>query len=601
MEAIERRGSMNSSIHGGASRLSNLLILLTAMALAIGLVAPTAATATDSDVQVIVTLADGADADPAALLREVGGSLEKQLDLINGFAASVPDSRVEALLANEAVAAVVTDGSLDILADGWEDASDVWPKYFDHYAGAPHKIIDETIEAEKFWEKGYYGVGIDVALIDSGVVPVPALSAPNKVINGIDLSFESQSDDLRYLDSYGHGTHLAGLIAGYDAIGGFVGIAPGSRILNVKVANHEGAVDVSQVIAAIDWVVQHRTDNGMNVRVINLAYGTDSVQSAQLDPLSMAVEQAWKAGIVVVVATGNDGNSSALRDPAFNPYVIAVGASDSASTSKPKDDFVAPFSNCGTEARFADVLGPGRSIISLRNPGSVADVEHPEARIGDDYFLGSGTSQASAIVSGAVALILDRYPKATPDQVKAALMETSRGVATDSKYCAQAGLIDLEMFLHEFEGWEDLEGVRTQQHTSASGDGTLEGARGSHHVTVDGVPLEGEQDIFGMSWDAAYLSKLAANYMAWDGGEFNGTSWSGTSWSGTSWSGTSWSGTSWSGTSWSGTSWSDYVWSGTSWSGTSWSGTSWSGTSWSGTSWSGDAWATDNWLGLSWG
>ena len=237
-------------------------------------------------------------------------------------------------------------------------------------------------------------VCIDVAVIDSGVVPVQGLTTGGKVINGPDLSFDSQSEDLRYMDTYGHGTHLAGIIAGYDGTRtGFLGVAPGARIVNVKVANYEGAVDVSQVIAAIDWVVQHRNDNGMNIRVINLAYGTDSVQPADVDPLSFAVEQAWRAGIVVVVAAGNDGNSTALRNPAFNPYVIAVGASDSNYTGKPGDDFVASFTNCGTSDRYIDVLAPGRSIISLRNPGSAADVEHPEARIGDRFFLGSGTSQ----------------------------------------------------------------------------------------------------------------------------------------------------------------------------------------------------------------
>ncbi|MDJ0954126.1 MAG: S8 family serine peptidase [Acidimicrobiia bacterium] len=485
--------------------------------------------------------------------------------------------------------------------DGWEDASFVSEQYVDDYAGSLDSIVNTTIDADEFYADGFDGSGVTVALIDSGVVPVGGLSASGKVVNGLDISFESQADDLRYMDTYGHGTHLAGIIAGNDAATGFMGVAPGASILNVKVANHEGAVDVSQVIAAIDWVIQHRNDNGMNVRVLNLAYGTDGSQNWQVDPLAAAAERAWRAGIVVVVAAGNDGNTTALRNPAMNPYVIAVGASDSNSSAHVGDDFVATFSNCGTESRHADVLAPGRSIISLRNPGSVADVEHPEARIGDDLFLGSGTSQAAAVVSGAVALILDRHPNATPDMVKAALRATGNSVATDYKYCAQAGVIDLAQFLAEYQDFGDLEDIDGQSYGYADGSGSLELARGSHHVEVDGVVLDTEHDIFGMTWDSAYIAKLAANHIAWNGGDFNGTSWSGTSWSGTSWSGTSWSGTSWSGTSWSGTSWSDYVWAGTSWSGTSWSGTSWSGTSWSGTSWSGTSWSNDNWLGLSWG
>ena len=540
-EAIESVGQMTFSLSSGARRRHVLLSLLTSMALAAALVTPASADA-----------------------------------------------------------AVIEAESSPLLEEGWEDASYVSEKYQAAYAGSMYQIIRETVEARQFHEKGYYGNGIDVALIDSGVVPVDGLNG-GQIINGLDVSFESQSDDLRYMDTFGHGTHLAGIIVGYDSSTGFMGLAPGSRLLNVKVANHEGAVDVTQVIAAIDWVVEHRNDNGMNVRVINLAYGTDSTQNWQADPLSAAVERAWRAGIVVVVAAGNDGNSTALRDPAFNPYVIAVGASDSNQSPNTADDFVASFANCGTEDRYVDVLAPGRSIISLRNPGSVADVEFPEARIGDDLFLGSGTSQASAIVSGAVALILDRYPKATPDMVKAALMNTSARIDTNNKYCAQAGVIDLEGLLDEYEEWEDFAELGRQSHGYAHGGGSLEKARGSHHVSVDGVVLTDEQDIFGNKWNTEYVSKLAANGMIWDGGDFYGTSWSGTSWSGTSWSGTSWSGTSWSGTSWSGTSWSDYAWSGTSWSGTSWSGTSWSGTSWSGTSWSGTSWSNDLWLGLSWG
>ena len=501
--------------------------------------------------------------------------------------------------------AAVTDepagGTGYLLDEGWEDASYISEQYVDYYAGSLEAITGSTIKADALYDDGYDGSGITVALIDSGVVPVDGLDSPGKVVNGLDISFESQSADLRYLDTFGHGTHLAGIIAGNDGFTGFNGVAPGADILNVKVAGHDGAVDVSQVIAAIEWVIQHRNDNGMNVRVINLAYGTDSIQNWKSDPLAAAVERAWRAGIVVVVAAGNDGNGSALRNPAINPYVIAVGASDSNYTKSAKDDFVAGFTNCGTAKRHVDVLAPGRSIISLRNPGSVADVEHPEARIGDDLFLGSGTSQAAAVVSGTVALILDAFPNATPDHVKAMLMYTSTDVVSSSNICGHAGLVDLHYLYNKFEKIESLGSFGTQSHGYGAGTGSLELARGSHHVAVDGVVLNDEQDIFGMKWNSELIAKYAANQMAWDGGDFNGTSWSGTSWSGTSWSGTSWSGTSWSGTSWSGTSWSDYAWSGTSWSGTSWSGTSWSGTSWSGTSWSGTSWSNDNWLGLSWG
>lgn len=582
------------SLVEGARSIRNLLVWVSVTAMIVALLAAPPAAA--DEIQVIVGLRTGATSDPVAVAEGVGGEYLQALDVINGFSAVVASDKVSVLQSHPDVLSVVEDGSLQILEDQWENAAAVSLSSLDTYAGSLGSITEKTVFAQKFWEAGYVGQGVDVALIDSGVVPVRGLTTSGKIINGPDLSFESQSEDIRYLDTYGHGTHLAGIIAGNDGTtDGFQGVAPGARIVNIKVANYEGAVDVSQVIAAIDWVVQHKNDNGMNIRVINLAYGTDSTQSPKLDPLAFAVEQAWRAGIVVVVAAGNDGNAHGLRNPAFSPSVIAVGASDSNSTEKPKDDFVAGFTNCGTGDRYLDVLAPGRSIVSLRNPGSYADVSHPEARIGSDFFLGSGTSQASAVVSGAAALFLSKYPKATPDEVKAYLMASGNPLKTESKYCSVAHLIDLELLAVD----KHLAEVRItlqQSRVSATGSGTLEGARGSHHVAVDGVVLEGEQDIFGQEFDSEVWAKYAANHMAWDGGDWNGSSWTGTSWSGTSWSGTSWSGTSWSGTSWSGTSWSDYVWGGASWSGTSWSGTSWSGTSWSGTSWSGSSWS-----GLSWG
>src|SRR5439155_16700090 len=128
------------------------------------------------------------------------------------------------------------------------------------------------------------------------VASVQGLTSGN-VLNGPDLSLDNPMTSLARDDGFGHGTHMAGIIAGNDGTSsGFKGVAPGAKLLSVKVGAYDGAVDVSQVIAAIDWVTQHRNDNGMNVRVINLSYGTNGVQSYQLDPLTDAVENAWRAG-----------------------------------------------------------------------------------------------------------------------------------------------------------------------------------------------------------------------------------------------------------------------------------------------------------------
>ena len=457
--------------------------------------------------------------------------------------------------------------------------------------------------AAAWWAAGYTGDGVDVALIDSGVAPVDGLNTPGKVIHGPDLSIESQAPNLTNLDTFGHGTFMAGLIAGRDAsltapyegapATAYRGMAPDARIVSIKVATADGGTDVSQVIAAIDWVVQHRTDNGMNIRVLNLSYGTNSAQWFGVDPLAFAVEQAWDAGIVVVAAAGNSGyqgkgSSPALANPAFDKRIIAVGASDSMGTAALGDDIVPDFSAAARtgSARAPDFVAPGTHLQGLRVPNSyidahVADVAKLDAR----FMRGSGTSQSAAIASGAAALILDKFPHATPDQVKRLL----KSGAYDMPTCTKAGACGSGELRLEPIVSAPLP-IFAQTVAPAVGGGSLEAARGSDHLTRDGVVLKGEIDIFGKSFDSVAMAALEATRSAWSGGTWNGSSWSGSSWSGNSWSGSSWSGNSWSGNSWSGSSWSGNSWSGSSWSGNSWSGSSWSGNSWSGSSWSTAGW-----------
>ena len=456
--------------------------------------------------------------------------------------------------------------------------------------------------AQAWWAAGYTGRGVDVALIDSGVVAVDGLNTAGKIIYGPDLSLESQAANLNNLDTFGHGTFMAGLIAGRDSTltapydqapaSAYRGMAPDARIVSIKVATADGGTDVSQVIAAIDWVVQHRNDNGMNIRVLNLSYGTNSSQWFGVDPLAFAVEQAWDAGIVVVAAAGNSGyqtkgSSPALANPAYDKRIIAVGASDSNGTATLLDDTVPDFSAAAKtgSARAPDFVAPGVHLQGLRVPGSWIDTNvDGRTLLGDRFMRGSGTSEAAAITSGAAALILDRFPSATPDQVKRLIRSGAYDMPTQNSRQSGAGELQLGPLLSA-----PLP-IYVQTVAPGTGTGTLEGSRGSDHLTRDGVVLKGEQDIFGKAFDSAAMAALEAAGNSWSGGTWNGNSWSGSSWSGNSWSGNSWSGNSWSGNSWSGSSWS-----GNSWSGSSWSGSSWSGNSWSGSSWSGNSWSTANW------
>jgi serine protease AprX len=462
---------------------------------------------------------------------------------------------------------------------------------------------------QAWWNAGYTGNGVGVAIIDTGVSPVAGLDAPGKVINGPDLSLDSQNPALQHLDSNGHGTFMAGLIAGNDGQpGGYRGVAPGAHIVSVKVGATDGGVDVSQVIAAIDWVVQHRNDNGMNIRVLNLSYGTNSTQPYEIDPLAYAVEQAWKAGIVVVAAAGNSGyqngaSAQGLADPAYDPQILAVGAADTMGTASSSDDQVASFSataaSCSKSCRGPDLVAPGSHMQGLRVPGSYIDQNNPAGALSASYFRGSGSSEATAFVSGAAADLLQRYPDLSADQVKAMLITSCDKLHGYNWREQGCGELDMSRLLSAPVAPD----LTAKQYLSrwgvkalSTGSGSLEASRGTDHISIGGVLVQGEQDIFGMPFDSAAIAALEAAGHSWSGGMWNGSSWSGSSWSGSSWSGSSWSGNVWGGSSWSGSSWS-----GSSWSGSSWSGSSWSGSSWSGSSWSGSSWSGGSWLGASWG
>jgi serine protease AprX len=324
-----------------------------------------------------------------------------------------------------------------------------------------------------------------------------------------------------------------------------------------------------------------------------LSYGTNSTQASAIDPLSYAVEQAWKAGIVVVVAAGNTGyqrgnNAPGLADPAYNPYVIGVGGYDTRGTSSFHDDVVGDYSassaGCGA-CKNPDFVAVGSHLQGLRVQNSYVDVNHPEGILSDRYFRGSGTSEAAAITSGSIALILQQYPNLTPDQVKRFIAGNGQKVPGADSQAQGGGELNLAALAAKTPQ------SYVQKFTNATGSGSLERARGADHLTADGVTLTGEQDIFGQPFNALVVAGAEAAGRSWSGGDWNGRTWSGSSWSGRTWSGSSWSGCSWSGSSWSGRTWSGSSWSGSSWSGSTWSGSSWSGRTWSGRSWSGEIWS----------
>ncbi|WP_143425098.1 S8 family serine peptidase [Geodermatophilus pulveris] len=580
-------------------------------------VTPSGATAPDGPL--VPVIVEGAAGAAAAGVERLGGVVDRRLSILDGLHARVPAAGIPALARLDGVRAVTPDGALVALDEVWGDddthedeqaslATGRWEA--DHDLGSTH-IIAKATGAENVWsqsdphdgQRKLTGHGVGVALIDTGVTPVHGLDGPGKVVNGPDLSLDSQSANLRHLDGYGHGTHMAGIIAGRD--GGvrsgsendkqyFVGMAPDARIVNVKAGAADGSVDVSQVIAGIDWVVTNRASH--NIRVLNLSYGTDSAQSYELDPLAHAVESAWRAGIVVVVAAGNDGESGPrpLTMPAIDPFVIAVGSSDHLGYDDRALHVVGSWTNSGTSARRPDLLAPGKSVVSLRVHGSFADAGHPEALVTGDasgrLFRGSGTSQSAAVVAGAAALLLQQDPRLTPDQVKGVLMTNADRLRADDSPVQGAGVLDVKGAHEQVKS--GLVPAHTQSWAHSTGTGSLDAARGGVYLTdpATSTALRGEQDVFGVQWDATAWAAASSARTAWSGG-----TWRGTVWTGDGWSDGAWPTVAWTTPSWTGVAWGDRSWSRMSWRADDWQRMSWRDDDWQRMSWRADDWQRMSW------
>jgi serine protease AprX len=464
---------------------------------------------------------------------------------------------------------------------GW--AAGAWLGGSTGTTGTTLASVRAAINASTGTAAGLTGAGVGVALIDTGVAPVAGLPA-SQIVNGPDLSFESQDPDLRYLDTYGHGTHMAGIIVGNDRTTGTVGLAPKAKLTSVKVGTANGAVDVSQMIAAIDWVVAHRNDDPANpIRVINLSYGTGGTPNSWTDPVQYAVEQAWLKGIVVVAAAGNDGNSDlVVSNPASDPAVIAVAASTTKGTASPADDDFASFTTIGGTNRSVSFIAPGESIVSLADPGSNIDLSYPSAKVGSTLLRGSGSSQAAAVTSASIALLLQARPTLTPDQVKTVLTTSASFVSglamTRNIKALNLGAALTSQNLYA-TGWN-----------RSTGTGKLDEARGTSRLVRDNVALSGEASVWGPFSPTAWAPRSAAQ-TAWSGGTWMGHRLAGDGWTGSSWASRTWAPATWAGKPWNGAS----SWADPDWTGHYWSGHYWSGHYWSGHYWSSDDWATGSW------
>ncbi len=362
----------------------------------------------------------GEDVDQVmALVRRYGGVVSSRLDLIHGVAAQLDAQTIPWLLSEKAITQVTPNGSLTLSAKG------------DH-GKTPAGDFGNVVGANLVWSLGVNGKGVTMAVVDTGLGWHPGLfKFPDGRERGRILAWKDFVEDSRHpKDPNGHGTHVAGVIAnsqnGDDDE--WNGIAPWVSLVGVRVADEAGSATYERVIQGIQWVVENR--ERYNIRVLNFSMSAPVRSPYWADPVNQALMAAWAAGIVVVTSAGNNGPGAlSIGVPGNNPYVITVGGFTDAYTPDDwRDDYIPPFSSAGpTHDGFIkpDVVAPGGHIVSTMLPNSLLARTTPENRVGGNYFKMSGTSPATAVVSGVVALMLSYNPALTPDQVKHRLHMTA--------------------------------------------------------------------------------------------------------------------------------------------------------------------------------
>jgi serine protease AprX len=565
-------------------------------------------------VPVIVQSTGGADGAERAV-ESAGGTVRMRLPIVDGVSASVPRSELAALRSTEGVLNVSLDAKV-----GFDGAADTLGRRAvgpTRKSALPTPYIPRLINATNLWRKKIDGQGVTVAVLDTGVYAAhPDLR--RRVVHCEDFSHE-RGTAAECADTFGHGTFMAGLIAGNGAASNrvYMGAAPQAKIVSVKVAGFDGSTDISHILAGIQWIVAHK--DAFGIRVLNLSLGSDSVQDYRLSPLNLAVERAWQAGIVAVVSAGNSGpGEKTIHKPADDPYVVTVGASNDEGTLNIADDRVPVFSSRGrTRANDfvkPDVVAPGVKTVSLRSPGSAIDQKYgATAVVRRQYFRGTGTSMSTAVTSGTVALMLDRNPTLNPDQVKFRLMDTARQIVDTKPTVAGQGLIDA------FAAATSNSTERANQDIDATstGLGSLEADRGTVNaevvvMTTVGpiqISLKGQFGLFVAQTDPDIVDPLnihklvpwlGVTYAAtaaecplippptqcgWDPTTWDATTWANEAWLATAWSGTQWRATVFDGTQWRGTQWRNEDWDAAQWFGTQWRHADWDGTQWRASTW----------------
>ena len=407
------------------------------------------------------------------------------------------------------------------------------------------------VKAPQVWAQGISGDGVAVAVLDSGVAADPDLTVPaNRVVASVNFADQSTASD-----PGGHGTHVAGIIAGNGARsdGQFVGVAPQANIVDVRVVGSRGSGRISSVIRGIEWTLAHSA--AYNIRVLNLSFGAPSTLSYRADPLSAAVEIAWRRGLVVVAAAGNTGpDRDTVLSPGNDPYVVTVGATDDQGTRDRGDDTLAWFSAWGSADSNPkpDLVAPGRRLVSVRVPGSTLDALFPDrvvsAQNGSTYFRLSGTSQATGVVSGAAALFLANNPNLPPDQVKAFLVGTTQPYGEESGQVLPDPIADGSGLLDAFDATKS---AAMGQRVPAANNGLRpsDGFARAMYPVLYGTPLF-YKDGSPVLWESVVWDSVAWDSIAWDSVAWDSVAWDSVAWDSVAWDSVAWDSVAWDSVAW---------------------------------------------------
>jgi len=388
---------------------------------------------TPAKVSVIAKLSGPLTKRDRAAIAKLGGSVTRELSIVNSVCVTLPSKKLESLSRLSKIAHLSYDAQV---------------KKTDSFT------VNGTYANVAFQQYGATGAGVTVAVMDSGIYPDADVAS--RIVANV-----SMISGLSPVDQCGHGTHVSGILAGNGAQStgsqftqSYMGVARAANLVNVRVLDQTGSGSVSNVIAGIQWVVQNQPT--YHIRVLNISIGHPVGEPSKSDPLCQAVEKAWKAGIAVVVAAGNDGrldsfplpllpnsgygtNYGTVECPGNDPDVITVGAMKQVDNNR-NDDEVASYSSRGPSlfdfTVKPDIMAPGNLITSTLNAPTSWLAQNYESDIrvansayikggtgySSNYAILSGTSMATPVVSGAVALMLQLQPNLTPDTVKVRLM-----------------------------------------------------------------------------------------------------------------------------------------------------------------------------------